>query len=446
MRSLALAVAVSVLAVSAHTLPDPRFDGTGGKTPQGPTPVDAPLKANAGQPVDHRSWVTVAAGDAASRTAAASAGLSIEEVRPGEVSGFATDAALARLKAKGLSVRSSQPLMSRFGALDFPRQDADFHNYSEAVAALQAVAASAPDLVSLFSIGKSFEGRDLWALRLNTDAKGTAPSKKPGIVFMGAHHAREHLSVEVPLRIAQRLVAQRAEPAIARLLKERDVYFIPLVNPDGAEYDVSGDKYHMHRKNMRPNGDGSTGTDLNRNYAFRWGGQGASGDPRDDTYHGPSAFSEPETQAVKAFVEARPNLTVLLSYHTFSELVLYPWGGTDESISDATALAAFKNMATEMAGMTGYRAMQSSDLYVATGDTCDWAWAERGIFAFTFELTPKSMWDGGFYPGAAAIAKTTQANWRPALYLIDLADDPRRAARAGVAAVFSGNAERSLTR
>jgi carboxypeptidase T len=428
MRALAFAAAV-LCAVPASALPDP-FDGRGSLALEREPAASAPEK---GQPVDHRSWVTVAAGDSASRTAAAGAGLAIEEVRPGEVSGFATDAALARLRAAGLAVKSSVPLMSRFGPLGFPARDAEFHDYAEAVAALQGIAASAPGLASLFSIGKTLEGRDIWALRLNTSERGERPSRKPGIVFMGEHHAREHLSVEVPLRIARRLVEERASPDIARLLAARDVYFIPMVNPDGAEYDVSGDRYHMHRKNMRKNADGSTGVDLNRNYDFRFGGGGASSDPRDDTYHGPSAFSEPETRAIRDFVTARPNLTTLLSYHTFSELVLYPWGGANEPIEDAVALAAFKNIANELAGMTGYRAMQSSELYVATGDTCDWAWAERGLFAFTFELTPKSMWNGGFYPGAAAIASTVQANWRPALYLIGLADDPRRAARVAAA-------------
>jgi carboxypeptidase T len=428
----ALAFAAVLCAVPAAALPDP-FDGYQGLGLRVEAASSESPATEKGQPVDHRSWVTVAAGDSRSRTAAATAGLAIEEVRPGEVSGFATDAALARLRAAGLEVKASVPLMSRFGPLGFPARDADFHDYAEAVAALHAIAASAPELVSLFSIGKTVEGRDLWALRLNTDARGAQPSRKPGIVFMGEHHAREHLSVEVPLRIARRLVEERARPEIARLLADRDVYFIPMVNPDGAEFDVSGDRYHMHRKNMRRNADGSTGVDLNRNYAFRFGGGGASSDPRDDTYHGPAAFSEPESQAIRDFVVARPNLTTLLSYHTFSELVLYPWGGADEPIEDAVALAAFKNIAGELAGMTGYRAMQSSELYVATGDTCDWAWAERGLFAFTFELTPKSMWNGGFYPGAAAIATTVQANWRPALYLIGLADDPRRAARVAAA-------------
>ena len=86
-----------------------------------------------------------------------------------------------------------------------------------------------------------------------------------------------------------------------------------------------------------------------------------------------------------------------------------------------------------MAKMTGYTPEQSSDLYIATGDTCDWAWGEKGIFAFTFELTPKSMWDGGFYPGAGVVSRVFQANIRPALYLIDLSDDPLRASSgAGV--------------
>ena len=202
-----------------------------------------------------------------------------------------------------------------------------------------------------------------------------------------------------------------------------------MVNPDGVEYDIEGGKYHMHRKNMAKNADGSTGVDLNRNYAWGWGGGGASPNPGDDTYRGPSAFSEPESKAVKAFVEARPNLKVMISYHTFSELILYPWGGSDEQIPDAKALAAFKTMAGEMGKMTGYTPEQSSDLYIATGDTCDWAWGAKGIFAFTFELTPKSMWDGGFYPGAGVVQRVFQANIRPALYLIDLSDDPLRAVK-----------------
>lgn len=420
-----LAALLVLCAGSALALPD-SFDGKGAKTPSVVT-VKAP--ASAIGEADSRVWVELEAPGKAERQKAVDAGISVEEIKPGSAAGFATPKALERAKAAGLKVRATVTLRQRFGALDFPEKDAIYHNYKELEADMRSLAARAPDLVSVFSIGKSTRGRDLWAVRLTKGATGTQRSKKPGIVFMGTHHAREHLSTEVPLLIAKHLVDNRSDAEIARLLDTRDVYFIPMVNPDGVEYDIEGGKYHMHRKNMAKNSDGSTGVDLNRNYAWGWGGGGASPNPDDDTYRGPSAFSEPESKAVRDFVSARPNLKVMLSYHTFSELVLYPWGGSDDQIPDQKALAAFKNMAGEMGKMTGYTPMQSSELYVATGDTCDWAWGEKGIFAFTFELTPKSMWDGGFYPGAGVVSRVTQANIRPALYLIDLSDDPLRAAK-----------------
>ncbi|MBI3288174.1 MAG: zinc carboxypeptidase [Elusimicrobia bacterium] len=415
MRFLGLAAAV-LFAASAAALPDAGFDGKTGLT----------LPAPASAEVDGRVWVELNAPGKAERDAAVKAGISLEEIKPGTAAGFATAKALARAKAAGLQVLSSVSLRQRFGALDFPERDALYHNYGEVAAELKSIAESAPDLASLFSIGKSVQGKDLLVLRLTRGAAGTAPSAKPGIVFLGTHHAREHLSTEVPLLLARYLIDNRADQDVARLLDSRDIYILPMVNPDGVEHDLEGGRYHMHRKNMASNADGSTGVDLNRNYGWGWGGEGASADPDDDTYRGPSAFSEPETRAVKAFVESRANLKVLLSYHTYSELILYPWGGSNEQIADEKPRKAFQTMAAEMAKMTGYTPEQSSDLYVATGDTCDWAWGERGIYAFTFELTPKSMWSGGFYPGADAVATTFQANIRPALYLIDLSDDPLR--------------------
>lgn len=416
-------VLLALGAASARALPDARFDDQGG----GPAPVVS-RKAPAASisEADGRVWAEFDAPGKAERNALVDAGISLEEIKPGRAAGFATAKALERAAAKGLKPAVKVSVRARFGKLDFPDKDAIYHNYKELESEMRGVAARAPDLVSVFSIGKSTLGRDILAIRLTKGARGTQRSDKPGILFLGTHHAREHLSTEVPLLIARYLAENRAQPEIARLLETRDVYFIPMVNPDGVEYDIEGGRYHMHRKNMARNADGSTGVDLNRNYAWGWGGGGASPDPEDDTYRGPSAFSEPESRAVRDFVEARPNLKVLLSYHTFSELILYPWGGSDEPIPDAKARAAFQAMAAEMAKMTGYKPQQSSDLYVATGDTCDWAWGAKGIYAFTFELTPKSMWDGGFYPGAGVVSRVFQANIRPALYLIDLSDDPQR--------------------
>lgn len=435
MNPLILAVA-ALLSAAASAAPDPRFDGVSG-LPLPSAAGEPAARTPASAPRDERLWVVLNAGDARARSAAANAGVSIEELRPGQVGGFATPAALARARAAGLKVLSSTPLAARLGSLGFPAQDKDYHTYAQTVAELKSLAGKASGLASLFSIGKTVQGRDIWALRLCADAQGAAASKLPGALFIGEHHAREHLSNEVPLALAGRLIDGRGDPEVARLLASRDVVIIPTLNGDGAEYDVEGDKYHMQRKNMRDNGDGSFGVDLNRNYGWGWGGPGASPDAGDDTYRGPSAFSEPETRAVKAFIEAHPNIKVLLSYHTFSELVLYPWGGQEAPIEDKTALKAYEAMAGEMGRMTGYTPEQSSALYVASGDLTDWSWGERGIFSFTFEMMPKSMWDGGFYPGAAAIASSIQLNWRPMLYLIDLADDPRRAARGPALTAFS---------
>ncbi|OGS01770.1 MAG: hypothetical protein A2V88_12605 [Elusimicrobia bacterium RBG_16_66_12] len=427
MRSLPLLAALLLSIPRASAAPDHGFDGhAAGRS--APASLETP-PAPKTPAIEKGGWVVLEAGDSKTRTTAATAGVSLEEFRPGQVAGFATPAAVARARAAGLKVLSVGPVPPSMRPRDFPGKDAPYHNFAETAAELRSLAGKAPDIASLFSIGKTIQGRDIWALRLCPDAQAASVSRKPGIAFMGMHHAREHLSNEVPLLLAKRLVENRKDPEVARLLASRDITIIPMVNPDGGEYDVSSDTYHMHRKNMRRNDDGTVGVDLNRNYAWGWGGEGASPYPIDDTYRGSSAFSEPETKAIKAFIEGKKNLTTLLSYHTFSELVLYPWGGSHEPIADKNALKAYQVMASEMGRMTGYTPMQSSGLYVATGDLTDWAWGEHGVFSWTFELTPKSMWDGGFYPGAPAIATTVQANWRPMLYLIDLADDPRRAAQ-----------------
>lgn len=420
-----------LVAVLCLSLPALAQDFDGRETSPTPPVMElspAPRSQGPAQGTDTRAWVTVRANTPMQRTKISEAGVSIEQVEPGRIGGIATARAVERLKRAGFAVEAV-PLGVRFSALGFPAADSAFHDYAELEADVKALAAKAPDLVSVRSIGTSGGGRPIWGIRLNTTARGDALSEKPGIIFLGTHHAREHLSTEIPLMLAQHLVENRQKADIKALLETRDIFIVPMVNPDGVEHDIRNGRYHMHRKNTRDNGDGSIGVDLNRNYAYRWGGPGASDDPDSDIYHGPSAFSEPETQAVKRLVDRHAaNVKVLLSYHTFSELILYPWGGAYEDIEDSRALAAYKAMAGTMAEMTGYTPQKSSELYIATGDTTDWSWATHGIYSFTFELTPKSMWSGGFYPGAAAIQPTFAANLRPALYLIRMAADPSRAA------------------
>ncbi|OGR71125.1 MAG: hypothetical protein A2179_07770 [Elusimicrobia bacterium GWC2_63_65] len=375
---------------------------------------------------DTRYWVTVSAEDKYDRTGLLEAGLDIVEIRPGYVSGLIEKRSMDQLAAKGYFVKSRQPIEQYAAAhlKDFPAADAVYHNYAETEAELRRLAAENPGETSLFSLGKSVQGRDLWCLRINPSEKGETPSARPAALFMGNHHGREHLSNEVALAVAEHLLARKNEPEIRRYLDTLDIYVAPMTNPDGAEYDIQTGKYRWHRKNMRANPDKTLGVDLNRNYAALWCTAGASHSPGADTYCGPYAFSEPETQAVKAFVEARPNLKTLMSYHSYSSLILYPWASRNGPVDNARDRKVFEAMAKGMAAVTGYRPQPASDLYVAAGDTGDWAYETRGVFAFTTELEGTT-----FYPGAAMIGKAVPKNLKAALYLLSVTDDPYKLAR-----------------
>jgi carboxypeptidase T len=307
-------------------------------------------------------------------------------------------------------------------SLDFPGRDNLYNNYSEVRQILVGLTTQHPNLVELISLGTSVEGREILGIHFKKAL--TNPEPLPGIFFVGTHHAREHLSTEVPLKLIQHLVENyQNNPEIKTLVDTRDIYIVPLLNPDGSEFDIQTGRYKMWRKNRANNNNGSFGVDLNRNYGFGWGTGGSSTDTQSDVYMGPKAFSEPEIVGLKNFVEAHPNIRILLSFHTFSELILYPWGHKYDGIGGQDELV-YKKMAETMAAWNGYKPEQSSDLYIASGDTCDWAYGARGIFCFTFELSPSSMFGGGFYPGPAMIAKAFQDNIKPILYLIDKAKNP----------------------
>lgn len=395
------------------------------------------ITAQAEEGTDRR-FIQVAAKTKEERSAIANTGMSIEAVRSDSVWGFANPETLKILRENGSKILGNFEFKVARGGhqdgFDFPAKDAKFHNYQEVTSGLRMLANSHADIAQMSSIGKSIEGKQLWALHINTTpgALMDKKSNKPGILFVANHHAREHLSVEMPLMLAQHLLNNRNDTQIAAMLENRDIWIIPMLNPDGAEHDIQGQNYAFWRKNRRDNKDGTFGVDMNRNYGFGWGTGGSSKDTSSDVYMGTAPFSEPETLALKDFVESHLNIKILLSFHTFSELILYPWGHKYDSIENTKDLTAYKAMAETMAKWNHYTPQQSSELYIASGDTTDWSYGEHGIFSFTFELSPGgSSGAGGFYPGAGIIDRVFQDNLRPCLYLIDLADDPHRASGGG---------------
>jgi carboxypeptidase T len=379
---------------------------------------------------DTRRFVQVAASTKEERSTLADLGMSIEAVRSDSVWGIITPEELVDVRHHAFKILGDFDIsVARGGhevSFDFPARDERYHNNDETLAMLKDLNARNPDITRIVSIGKSTEGRDLWAFHINTspDALTTGRSGKPGAIFLGTHHAREHLSTEIPLMLAEYLLKWRADPEISKLLDSRDLWIVPIVNPDGKEYDIASGRYRAWRKNRSHNSNGSYGVDLNRNYGYGWGTGGSSKYPSSDIYMGPKPFSEPETRAVRDFVRSLPNDKVLLSFHTYSELILYPWGNTYRPIANARDRDAFKTIARTMAGWNHYTAEPTSGLYITSGDTVDWAYGELGIFAFTFELSPRSSAAGGFYPGPGIIDRVFQENLKPCLYLIGLANDP----------------------
>lgn len=364
------------------------------------------------------------------RTAIAQTGASIEQIDPNEVKIIATPSEVKKIKQKGFQVE----LDLAFQPLDFPSYDSNYHNYSEMVAVINKAASDHPNIVKKFSIGKSYQNRDLWAVKISDNVN--IDENEPEVLYVSLHHAREHLTVEMALYLLELFTDNYGtDTRITNIVNSREIYIVFNLNPDGGEYDIATGSYRYWRKNRQPNS-GSTyvGTDLNRNYGYKWGCcGGSSGSPSSETYRGSSPFSAPETAALRDFINSRvvngkQQIKTAISFHTYSELILWPYGYTYTDVpSDMTAddHQVFRTMGQAMARTNGYTPGQSSDLYITDGDMSDWAYGTHKIFAFTFEMYPRSS-NPGFYPPDEVIERETSRNREAALYLAEQADCPYR--------------------
>lgn len=321
-------------------------------------------------------------------------------------------------------------------AVDFPAYDSGYHTYPEMVAEIQAAQAAHPDIVRIHSIGKSYQGRDIWVAKVSDNV--ATDEAEPEVLFDSLHHAREHLSLEQNLALLRWLTdGYGTDARIRNIVDTREIWIVFAVNPDGAEYDLTGSPYRSWRKNRQPNpGSSSIGTDLNRNYGYHWACcSGSSSSPSSVTYHGSSAFSTPETRAMRDFIASRriggrQQIKTAITFHTAGQQILWPYGYTKTDIPwDMTAddHAALVALGKKMASTNGYTAMQSSSLYVTDGDEIDWAYGTEHIFMYTFELYPSHSLVSStarFYPPDEVIGPQTERNKAAILMLIDAAGCP----------------------
>jgi len=297
-----------------------------------------------------------------------------------------------------------------------------YHTYADVNAYLDALAALRPELAATLNLGVSLELRAIRGIRV-TGTNGVAG--KPAVLFNGCQHAREWVSVMVPMYIADRLIRDYGvDPEITTLLDAAVVYVVPIVNPDGYEYTWSTDR--LWRKNRRNNGGGSFGVDTNRNWGVGWGGAGSSSNPDSETYRGTAAFSEPETQRLRDFMLAHPELRTYIDFHSYSQLVLSPYGYFEGEPAEPDG-STFRDLDGRMAqaildvhGETYIAGPIGTTLYLAAGNAVDWGYDAAGAFSFTIELRPDTD-NPGFILPPEEIRPTAEENFAAAKVLIEYA-------------------------
>ncbi len=324
----------------------------------------------------------------------------------------------------GLLILTLLAPTTALAASEFPAGFEGYHTYGEVGAEVAAVAAAHPGIVQRFSIGKSYLGRELWAAKISDNV--LVDEDEPEVLFDGGIHADEHTGVEMTLKILHWLAdGYGTDPRITSIVDTREVWIIFMVNPDGAAFDIAKGKFHNWRKNRQPTpGSTAKGTDVNRNFGYRWGGGGrTSSNPWAITYRGPKAFSTPEARAFRDFlasrvIDGRQQIRMGISFHETGRLVMWPYGYTKTNVpGDMTAQdrSALVRIGRKMAASNGYRPEQASDLYISSGTSRDFQYGVYRIFAYTIEMSVKA------YPDDSKIASETGRNKNAVLYLLERA-------------------------
>lgn len=283
-----------------------------------------------------------------------------------------------------------------------------YPTYAQASAYVDSLVASYPQFATRISLGNSIQNRSIFALRLTSPVPPRGSStRKPVVLINSIQHAREWISLTSTLFVATELLSGYAtDPIDRRILDEYEVVVVPIVNPDG--YNITWTSNRLWRKNARVISGSIRGVDLNRNWATGWGlSSGSSGSTTSDTYRGPSPFSEPESAALSGYINSIPKLVAHIDYHSFSQLILRPWGYQFANPPGRPWLDRIGNaMRSSILSATGasYTYGGSDILYLASGVAPDWTFSTTGAFAVTVEL--RDTGTNGFILPTSAIVPT----------------------------------------
>lgn len=292
--------------------------------------------------------------------------------------------------------------------LDNTKDMGGYHTLSEIEGELYFWAFVYPDLVHVDTVGYSLEGRPIWVMKLSDNVE--VDEDEPEIFFNGAIHAREVITIELMVYFINHLLSHQSEPDIAALINGTEIYYMPVVNPDGYYYNEATNPGGggLWRKNRRDNGDGTFGVDLNRNWGYNWGYDdiGSSPETGSQTYRGTGPFSEPETQVIRDFISAH-EFTIVVNYHSYSNVYLTAWAYRADIVM--TDLPMHGQLLDSLHILNGYEVYTS--LYPVNGESNDWQygeqWTKRKVLSFLPEVGPP-YWS--FWPPASAIPGLCEEN------------------------------------
>ncbi|MDQ3191039.1 MAG: immune inhibitor A [Bacteroidota bacterium] len=300
-----------------------------------------------------------------------------------------------------------------------------FFTFQEMINNLDSMASLYPDLISVKqSIGSTVEGRPIYYVRISDNP--SVDQNKPEVFYNALHHAREPASLSQLIFYMWYLLENyNTNTEVKYLVDNLEMYFVPCVNPDGYVYNhtTNPNGGGMWRKNRKDNGDGTFGIDLNRNYGYSWGydNNGSSPSTGSDVYRGPSEFSEPETQAIRDFCIGR-DFKLTLNYHTYGNLLIYPWGFLPSYYTPDSAL--FVNYAQLLTKDNNYLYGTGDQTvnYVVNGDSDDWMYGEETTKNKIYAMTPEAgEGSDGFWPASSRIEDICMVNISQNLSMAHLA-------------------------
>ncbi|KAM6137052.1 carboxypeptidase A1-like [Pterocles gutturalis] len=297
---------------------------------------------------------------------------------------------------------------------------AAYHTLDEIYDFMDLLVAENPNLVSKLEIGRSTENRPLYVLKFSRGG-----TNRPAIWIDTGIHSREWVTQASGVWFARKIVLDHEnDEGLSSILDEMDIFLEIVTNPDGFAYTQSQNRMWRKTRSKR-SGSLCVGVDPNRNWDAGFGGSGSSSSSCSDTYHGPYANSEPEVKAIVDFVNNHGNIKAFISIHSYSQLLLYPYGYTSTPVPDQAELHELSGRAVAaLSSLYGTKFQYGSiykTIYPASGSTVDWTYNQGIKYSFTFELRDTGRY--GFLLPAKQIIPTAEETWLALKVIMEHARD-----------------------